>query len=87
VASAKKIMSLGNIEVKALNIHKALCKISVGAKMERSTRGALQFSVKLNAFYLLNKRTDLVETVRTHFGNTVHFIRKSRRKNISETQV
>jgi len=44
------------------------------AKIERSTRGALQFAVKLIAFYLLNKRTELVATVRTHFGSTVHFI-------------
>jgi len=59
------------------------------AKIERSTSGALQFAVKLIAFYLLNKRIELVATVRTHVGNTTHFSRKSRRQNtsISETQV
>jgi hypothetical protein len=79
-------MSLGNIEVKALNIHKTLCKIRVGGKnREKYKRGIAIFS-QINCILFI-KQTNLFDRDRTHVGNTVHFSRKSRRKNISGTQV
>jgi hypothetical protein len=80
-------MSLGNIKMKILNTQDPLCKIrESGKNREQYVRG-IAIRSQTNCILFIKQTNGIVAIVRTHVEDTVDFCRKSRRKNISETQV